>query len=842
MVLGGLQISVPVPRRATPPYGLAIMRELIASLPAAVAYLSGPDLVIDFANDACFRLVGDRDLVGRPMREALPELGEQGEVEILVRILETGEPVHGSQAGVRILRGGQSELRYVDYVYQPVRGAEGDVTGVLLYAADVTAHVEDRLALEEVAGQLAAAEERLRALFETMPPGVIHFRADGSVLAANPAATKILGLHESEMSRWPLTTALRAVHEDGTRFRPEDLPVYRALSTGEMVSDVLMGVPHGRTGETRWLLATAVPDTLDTQGLPERAYVLFTDLTEQRQAQAALRESTSLLGRLREANVLGVATATERGVYEANDAFLELVGLSVDDLAAAPVSNESITPPEWAARDHNAFGQLERDGSFQPYEKEYLHTDGHRVPVLIGGAIIDRNPLRWVTFVVDLTARQRAERERAELVARERAARAEASGARERLTFLLRAGALLAATRDQDELLQQVSQLAVPSLADCCVVFLPTADGELRACAVTHIDPARAKSLDALREHTMSATGPLISQIAYTTGTTRFASDVAPEMPAWAAAEPEVTGILASAQPHSVLATPLLAGRRTLGVMLFGRGRGRPRFASTDTEVVEEIAGRLAVGLANTNTFAREHAIAETLQRSILPDTLPRIRGLDLAVRYLPGTEGAEVGGDWYDAFQVRDGLVALVTGDVAGHSIASASIMGQIRSMLRAYAIDNPEPDRVLRQVNTALARLLPDTLASVVYAVLDLATGDLVYASAGHPPPIHITGDGQAQYLDDTDGIMLGASADAGFSAGIRRLSPGTAVLCYTDGLIESRHRDISHGLDLLAEAVRYPALSSAEQLCATAQTALLGTAARADDVCLLAARLTG
>ena len=97
------------------------MRELLASLPAAVAYLSGPDLIIDFANDACFRLVGDRDLLGRPVGEALPELAVQGEVETLARIMETGEPVSGSKAGVLIHRHGRAEQRYVDYVYQPVR-------------------------------------------------------------------------------------------------------------------------------------------------------------------------------------------------------------------------------------------------------------------------------------------------------------------------------------------------------------------------------------------------------------------------------------------------------------------------------------------------------------------------------------------------------------------------------------------------------------------------------------------------------------------------------------------------------------------------------------------------
>lgn len=818
------------------------MSELIASLPAAVAYLSGPDLVVDFANDACFRLVGDRDLIGRPLREALPEMAEQGEVEILIRIMETGEPVRGSEARVRIHRREQAEECYVDYAYQPVRGAGGDVAGVLLYAADVTAHVRDRQELEQVADQLAEAEERLRGLFETMPPGVVHFGPDGTVVAANPAATRILGLSRSEMTRWPFPNMRRAVREDGTQLGVEDLPVSKAMTSGRIVRNMSIGVPHGRTGEVRWLRATAVPDTLDAQGRPRRVYVMFEDLTEQRQVEAALRESTGLLGRLREANVLGVGTCVEDGLYEANDAFLGLIGYGHDDLAQGPISFRSITAPEWSSRDLGAIEQLRRNGSFQPFEKEYLHRDGHRVPVLVGGAVIDWRPLRWVTFVVDMTERQRAERERAELVAGERAAKAEAGAARERLGFLLRAGALVAATHDQDELLEQLTRLVVPSLADLCVVFLPTADGELRAGAYTHADPDRARTLAAMRDHPIPVSGPLLTQRAYATSTTLLASDVAEEAPAWIAAVPVMAEILASVQPRSELAAPLLAGQQRLGVMLLGRGRDRPPFASTDTEVVEEIARRLAQGLANASTFAREHVIAETLQRSILPATLPRITGLDLAVRYLPATDGADVGGDWYDAFNVQGGRVALVTGDVAGHNLSSASIMGQVRSMLRAYAIHNPDPDSVLRQTNTALAWHLPDTLASAVFAVLDLATGELVYANAGHPPPIIVTGDGQAEYLDDTDGIMLGVRTDAEFTTGVRRLSPGTALLCYTDGLVESRHRDIFKSLTLLAETLRRAAPRSAEHLCATAQAALLGSAGRADDVCLLAARLTG
>ena len=835
--------EVPVRGRDAPPSGLAGMRQLIASLPAAVAYLSVPDLVIDFANDACLRLVGSRDLAGRPLSDALPELAAPGQAERLARSMETGELVRGGKAEVWIHRRGQAEQRFVDCVYQPVRDAGGGVTGILLFAADVSAHIRDQRELTEMAGQLAAAEERSRALFETMPAGVVYYAADGSVLSANPAARRILGLSEAEMTTWPLATVRRAVHEDGTRFRPEELPVRQALSAGEMVRDVMMGVPHGQTGELRWLLATAVPDARDDQGRPQRAYVMFTDLTEQRLGEAALRESTSLLGRLREANVLGVVTSTEQGgAHEANDAFLNMIGYSRDDLAAGRISYQSITAPQWAARDRRALEQLRSTGAFQPYDKEYVHQDGHRVPVLVGGAVIGWNPLRWVTFAVDLTIRQRAEQERAELLARERAALAEARSAGERLTFLMRAGALVAATHDRDELLDQVTQLVVPSLADYCVVFLPSADGKLCASALSHADAARARKLAALRDHPVPTDGPLMAQTAYTTGTTQLVRDVAAELPSWASVDPGMTEIVASVHPRSALATPLLAGQRCLGVMVMGRGRGRPRFASADAEVMEEIARRLATGLANADTFAREHVIAETLQRSILPDTLPQIPGLDLAVRYLPATEGANIGGDWYDAFPVQGGRIALVTGDVAGHSIGSASIMGQIRSMLRAYAIDHPQPGRVLRRTNTALARLLPDTIASVVYAVLDPATGDLTYANAGHPPPLATTGTGHAEYLDAATGIMLGACPGASFATGHRLLRPGARLLLYTDGLIEDRHRDISDGLTILAETLRRSRPSSAEQTCATVHAALLGTARRHDDVCLLTARLTG
>ncbi len=302
--------------------------------------------------------------------------------------------------------------------------------------------------------------------------------------------------------------------------------------------------------------------------------------------------------------------------------------------------------------------------------------------------------------MIDLSAQHRAERDRAALAAKARASRIAADSARERLDFLMQAGALVAATRDRDELLDQVASLAVPSLADYCVVYLPMADGKLLACAFGHRDPARARQLSALHQHPVAPAGPMIAQRAYTSDTTQLSIDLSEELPIWTNAEPEAMSVVNLMDPRSAIATPLRGPDGLLGVLSLARGAGRPPFTEADVPVVEELDRRLAAGLVNTDKFAREHVIAETLQRSLLPEGMPQVAGLDLAVRYLPATEGADVGGDWYDAFPVDGGRVGLVIGDVAGHSIASASVMGQVRTLLRGYAIDDPDPGRVLDRV----------------------------------------------------------------------------------------------------------------------------------------------
>jgi serine phosphatase RsbU (regulator of sigma subunit) len=356
---------------------------------------------------------------------------------------------------------------------------------------------------------------------------------------------------------------------------------------------------------------------------------------------------------------------------------------------------------------------------------------------------------------------------------------------------------------------------------------------------VVHRDPAKAAILEELRAIDIPPYGPLL-QATLTQAAIQLVTDVSAMMPGWAGAPREVADILRRVSLESAIVMPALIGQRPAGAVVLGRGEGRPRFTETDVAVTEELARRLATAMANVETFAREHTVAETLQHALLPDAPPEVAGLDLAVRYLPATGGVHVGGDWYDVFPLGGDRVALAIGDVVGHSVGSASIMGQIRSLLRAYTLEHPAPADVLRRTNAAVCHLLPDVVATVFYGVLDLSTGDLTYANAGHPPALLGGGERPAEYLDGTPGAMLGASTDTDYPASHQRLTPGARLLLYTDGLIEDRRRDITEGFSALARAMRQSLTLAAEQTCQFVQTAMLGSGTRADDVCILAVRL--
>jgi len=261
--------------------------------------------------------------------------------------------------------------------------------------------------------------------------------------------------------------------------------------------------------------------------------------------------------------------------------------------------------------------------------------------------------------------------------------------------------------------------------------------------------------------------------------------------------------------------TDVPAGTTTGGVSfldfaLVARGRqlGTMRVApdpasSTDRDLFDELAVRIAVAVDSAQIYAREHHVADTLQRALLPDRLPQAEHQHFDAAYLPGAEEAIVGGDWYDAFTLPDGRIALSIGDVAGHGLRAAIVMGEVRQAFRAAALNPKSPSLVLERANTIVNMRANPVMVTAIFGIVDPTTSTLTYASAGHPPPILAMACGTVQRLP-TEGIPLGIADTIDARDWTFTMPPGSLVALYTDGLIEYTH-DVIEGEERLLDALR-------------------------------------
>jgi PAS domain S-box-containing protein len=380
-----------------------------------------------------------------------------------------------------------------------------------------------------------------------------------------------------------------------------------------------------------------------------------------------------------------------------------------------------------------------------------------------------------------------------------------------RLEFLAEASELLAGSLDPDEILRKLADLVVPRIADWCGIELVAEDGSLRNVAVAHVDPARIELAGEFRQRYPidpdADTG--VAEV-IRTGRSELYPEIADELLVASAQDEEHLRMMRELGLVSAMTVPLRARGRSIGAISFVGAESGIRYDEQDLELAEDLARRAALAIDNSMLFKREHDTAVVLQRSLLPQSLPELEGLDFAVRYEPAAPGLEVGGDWYEVVPCDDGSVAVTIGDVAGRGVRAASVMGRVRPALRAVVAEGYPPEEAIRRLDT-LIRESGDgpEMATVFHLHYDPETQLGEYVRAGHPPALLRLPDGSIIDLDGRGVAPLGILEQDEFRPHEVSIPPGSLLLLYTDGLIERRGDDLGVGLERLREVfARVPA----------------------------------
>ncbi|HEV7862338.1 MAG TPA: SpoIIE family protein phosphatase [Acidimicrobiia bacterium] len=586
-------------------------------------------------------------------------------------------------------------------------------------------------------------------------------------------------------------------------------------------------------------------------------------LAERRQAEERLREEsritetlhevgTALAAELETHKVIQIVTDAATRVTEA--AFGAFFYNVVDDrgesyllytLSGAPIEafsgfglphNTPIFGPTFAGEAPVRIGDVTADPRYGRTAPHHGLPAGHpavrsylAVPVrsrtgeVLGGLFFghpeaDRFDDSDERTVVGIASHAAVAIDNARLYESECASRAAAEAAGTRLALLADATRALTSSLELDVMLRDLARLLTPAVADLCLIDLVEPDGSMRrvASAGPSGHPHWAARLERLRPP---------------------GEDSDPALRALRSGRPQ----LVDADGLSAVVVPLTGRQEALGVLWLATEAAPGTESDPQTATLaEELARRAAMAIENARLFARQRSVSETLQHSLLPERLPEIPGLATAARYVPGGPDVDVGGDWYDVMQLPGGGIGLAMGDVVGRGERAASLMGQLRNAVRAYAFEGKSPHQVIGCVNGLLLDAGSDHMATMIYGVLDAESGELRMVNAGHPPPLLIELDGRARFLEGQNGPPVGALPTVGYTETCTVLAPGATLLLYTDGLVEDRATPLEQGLARLREAV-HGGPSDVDGLCSHVARRVLAAYPSNDDVAMLAVQIS-
>ncbi len=640
-----------------------------------------------------------------------------------------------------------------------------------------------------VSGMDVSDSALLATLLSEAPFGVAFVDADLRFRRVNQALARMHGMDSGDyLGRRPAevwSTDLAARAESAAR---------RVLAAGQPVLEADQPAAAGE--ETRYWDFSWFP-AHDSGGDVTGVVLIAADVTERRNSEEALRRSEERYRSLVQAGAQVVWVTTPTGkIAEDSPEWRAITGQTVDEYldsgwldAIHPEDRERVER-EWL--DCVDVGKV-FDSRYRVRAKSgsYRHYDVRAVPIERDGKIIE-----WVGASTDVTGQREAEEMRGRLTE-------QLSAAALRTVRLQQATSMLAEAITVEQVVEVITEVGRSAI------------GAERS-AVAMLDPER------LRLRTInpaglpdSPGGPL--------------ADIALDMPSLMTAAVLARRPLLVENPDSLrkhfegeasaelflqhtdeqawVGLPLLASGAPLGALRFSFTRPR-KITDEERVFLEALAGQCALALERASMFEREHTTAETLQRSLLPDRLPTIPGIILEASYLPVTRNMEIGGDWYDAFRLPDGKLAVATGDVMGKGLTAAAGMGRVRNALRALALTDPRPAAVLAGLDRLfIATELEEQVTTVAYLVLDPASGDGMAGSAGHLPLLMLSVDAPPCLDKAAAGTPLGwASPRQQYAF---RLPPGHTAVLYSDGLVENRRRGLDAGLDeLVAVAAQAPA----------------------------------
>jgi len=538
-------------------------------------------------------------------------------------------------------------------------------------------------------------------------------------------------------------------------------------------------------------------------------------LLELQQKSAELRASEERFRAAFEGAPIGMGLSTVHGRWlEVNDALCDLLGRTQTQLLRQPLWD--LVHPADRETERDAVRRLLRERPlFDQSEKRFMRQDGEVVHAMVSVSLTadsHERPQGYIWQVVDVTEQRRAEEERA--------ARAEAEAVIQTIGKLQQVTEAALTHLDLDDLLQVlVERVCDVFSADAVRILLRDHDDEelftVGAASGFAAEPGSQVELGSAVAEVAERGRPLTIQ------DLRQGSGLDPDF--------EEAGI------SSLMASPLIVKGRLAGVVEVGVSGAR-RFTLEEESLLMLMADRAGLALEHARAYERELSNVEMLQRSLLPERLPQLEGIQIAARYMPG--GADVGGDWYDAIPLEGGRVGVAMGDVVGHGIGAAALMGQLRHAMRAYALEGHSPSGVLDRLDRMVRSLEGSQMATLLYLVVEADHSTARWASAGHVPPLVIGPEGEADYLEGAPNPPLGVFESPTHKEVTAQLEPGSTIVLYTDGLVEERGVSIDRGLEALRLAASQDTCHP-DELCDRLVDGMLAIHPANDDIAVLALR---